>query len=86
MPYLQLGYNCSKQESTGYSPYHLLYARDPYFPSGALMQTLDKKLCFDKVTEEEAARSLAARSKIIKTITPIIANRLAVVQQRDKLR
>ena len=50
------------------------------------MQTLDKKLCFDKVTEEEAAASLAARSKIIKAITPIIANRLAVVQQRDKLR
>ena len=43
------------------------------------MQTLDKKLCFDKVTEEEAAWKLAARSKIIRNITPIIANRLAVV-------
>ena len=38
------------------------------------------------MTEEEAARSLTARSKIIRTITPIIANRLAVVQPRDKLR
>ena len=34
-PYLQLGYNCSRQESSGHSPYHLLYAREllPFWSS-----------------------------------------------------
>ena len=64
----------------------LLTDSDPCFSSEAPMQTLSKKQCLDKVTGEEAAKSLAARSKIIMTITPIIANRLAVVHQRDKLR
>ena len=50
------------------------------------MQTLNKKLCCEKVTDEEEAGSPAARSKIIKTIAPIIANPLAVVQEHDKLR
>jgi transposase InsO family protein len=32
LPWLMLGYNCSPQQSTGFAPYQLLYARSPLCP------------------------------------------------------
>jgi hypothetical protein len=86
LPYLQLGYNCSRQESTGCSPYHLLYAREPHFPSAALALQMAPPLDFSDLSEVAAATELAKRSVAIKVMVPLIANRLAVAQQRDKLR
>ena len=33
LPYVMMGYRMSKQKSTGYSPYFLLYGREPLFQS-----------------------------------------------------
>ena len=86
LPYLQLGYNCSKQQSSGHSPYHLLYAREPHFPSGALAQQMAPVLSFDNLQAADAVIEIARRSAMIKAMVPLIASRLAVAQQRDKLR
>ena len=40
-PYVAMGYIISKQKSTGYSPYFLLYGRQPLFPSS--IQYLEDK-------------------------------------------
>ena len=33
LPYIAMGYRMSKQKSVGYSPYFLMFGRDPIFPS-----------------------------------------------------
>ena len=33
LPYVSMGYRMSKRKSVGYSPYILLYGREPMFPS-----------------------------------------------------
>ena len=43
-------------------------------------------LTFDNLQADEASKELARRSAIIKSMAPLIANRLAIAQQRDKLR
>jgi hypothetical protein len=100
LPYIMLGYNCSKQRSTGVSPYHLLYAREPQFIAATMVQAMSSPVDMDlgaveaegaaAATVPEAARAvwsdLLARSELVKEQTPCVANRLAIAQQRDKLR
>ena len=43
-------------------------------------------ITFDNVQTDEASKELARRSALMKAMVPLIANRLAVAQQRDKLR
>ena len=43
-------------------------------------------ITFDNQQTDEASKELACRNTIIKAIAPLIANRLAVAQLRDKLR
>ena len=52
LPYFQLGYNCSKQQSTGCSPYELLYARKPHFPCPELNKRLAPPINFDDISAE----------------------------------
>ena len=86
LPYLQLDYNCSKLEPSGHSPYHLLYAREPYFPSRALSLQMTRLLNFDNLQADEASKDIACRGAMIQSMAPLIANRFAVALQRDKLR
>jgi len=44
LPWVVLAYNCSKQASTKLAPYHLLYAREPVFPTGAAAQRFEGEL------------------------------------------
>ena len=41
---------------------------------------------FDNLQADEASKELVRRSVIIQSMAPLIANRLAVAKQRDKLR
>ena len=95
LPYLALGYNCSKQQSTGFSPYHLLYAREPHFLAPGVAQRMEAPLNLDKGAVElengdQAAGAvwadLLARMEVVRQQAPCVANRLAIAQQRDKLR
>ena len=97
LPYLMLGYNCSKQRSTGISPYHLLYAREPQFIAPAVAQSMGAPLDLDAgavdpegpdvtATAEAVWADLITRSELVKEHGPCVANRLAIAQQRDKLR
>lgn len=81
--FLSLGYNCSKQASTNVSPYQVLYAREPQFPSPALSQRMAIPV---KLEDPQAAEELVLRGEYLKRLMPTIANNLAIAQHRDKLR
>ena len=90
LPYICLGYNCSKQKSTNCSPFELLYARSPTFPSSvhARMQpviTIPEDET-PEVLAQHAVRSITERSAWLREALPVVANNLAIAQHRDKLR
>jgi hypothetical protein len=87
LPYISMGYNCSKQKSTNVSPYQILYAREPSFPSAVVATNMAVPINFeDPNTQHLAAAELLARSGYLEKVMPIIANNLAIAQHRDKLR
>lgn len=81
--WIALGYRCSPQASTGFSPYELLYARRPVVPP-AIVQSLHAPLCFDSA--ELAAESLLQRAKHVQRICPEAFGNLLIAQHRDSLR
>jgi site-specific DNA-cytosine methylase len=83
LPWVALGYRCSKQSSTGFSPYELLYARQPVFPS-AIQDKMQEPLdCEDQAA---AAASILRRAKWLEERIPVAAANLAAAQHRDTLR
>jgi hypothetical protein len=83
LPWVALGYRCSKQSSTGCSPYELLYARSPVFPS-AVAPKLQEPLNFED--PQAAADSIVRRAQLLKERVPVAAGNLAAAQHRDTLR
>jgi hypothetical protein len=83
LPWVALGYRCSKQSSTGFSPYELLYGRQPVFPS-AVQPKMEEPLDFD--SQEAAASSILQRSAWLKERIPVAAANLRAAQHRDQLR
>jgi hypothetical protein len=81
--WIALGYRCSPQASTSFSPYELLYARRPVVPP-AIMQTVSAPLSFD--SGELAAQSLLQRAKRVQSICPEAFGNLLIAQHRDSLR
>jgi hypothetical protein len=81
--WIALGYRCSPQASTGYSPYELLYARRPVIPP-AVMQQVSAPLSFDD--PEAAAASLLERAKRVQQVCPEAFGNLLIAQHRDSLR
>jgi hypothetical protein len=87
LAYISMGYNCSKQMSTNVSPFQVLYAREPQFPSEAVRERMGVTIAFDDPdTQALAAQELLLRGEYLKRNMPIIANNLAIAQHRDKLR
>ena len=65
LPYVAMGYRISKQRSTGYSPYFLLYGREPIFPS--TIQHLDEGEIDDDPTKlKKFQLELVYRGAILK--------------------
>jgi hypothetical protein len=80
--WVALGYRCSRQASTGFSPYQLLYAREPVFPSGVQQRMQE---CIDFDSKEAAAVSVLRRAELLKQRIPIAAENLKAAQHRDTL-
>jgi len=83
LPWLVLGYLCSIQRSTGFSPYHLLYATAPVIPP-AIRERMLEAVDFDD--PELAAASLLSRATIVKSHLPMALGNLEIAQHRDTLR
>jgi hypothetical protein len=86
LPYLSLGYNCSRQSSTNCSPFQLLYARAPNIPS-AVLDRMVAPLDFDSPDAIAATLDqLLIRAAYIAQAMPTVASNLAIAQHRDSLR
>ena len=88
LPMVVLAYNCSKQSSTKVSPYHLLYAREPIFPSGEVQRHLTPALDFPSgaAGQQLVADDILARAAFVAHATPMIANNIAIAHHKDTLR
>ena len=84
LPYISLGYNCSKQKSTNCSPYQLLYAREPFIPS-PIRERMTPTLDYDTpAVQEQIALELITRAEYLQRAMPTIASNLSIAQHRDK--
>ena len=79
---MALGYRISKQKSTGFSPYFLLYGREPLFPS--TIQHLDETEIDDGPAMIKKLRlDIQKRAADLKEVMPIAMRNNAIAQQRD---
>jgi hypothetical protein len=78
-----LGYQCSRQRSTGFTPYELMFARPPVVPP-AVQDVLKEPLDFDN--PEAAEEDLLLRRQRLEVNCPIALGNLAAAQHRDQLR
>ena len=85
LPYVAMGYRVSKQKSTGYSPYFLLYGRQPLFPS--TIQHVDEQIIDDENTNiRNFQLELKNRGAALREVMPLAMRNMAIAQQRDKER
>ena len=81
--YVAMVYRVSKQKSTGYSPYFLLYGRKPLFPSS--IQHIDGQIIdYENTTIRNFQLELKNRG--LREVMPLAMRNLAIAQQRDKER
>ena len=79
LPYVAMGYRISKQKSTGFSPYFLLYGRQPLFPS--TIQHLDEIPIDDGPTMIKKLRlDIQKRAADLKQVMPIAMRNIAISQ------
>ena len=78
LPYIAMGYRMSKQKAVGYSPYFLMFGRDPIFPSRLREEELDLES-----TAEGLRAFLDRRGQAFKRVMPLAMRNLAIAQQRD---
>jgi site-specific DNA-cytosine methylase len=83
LPWLMIGYRCSPQRSTGFSPYQLLYAQQPVVPP-AIVERMQTPIDFD--SPELAAADLYRRRELVQHMCPEAMSNLQIAQHRDKLR
>jgi site-specific DNA-cytosine methylase/transposase-like protein len=83
VPMVVLGYQCSPQRSTGFTPYELMFARPPVVPP-AVREVCTSPLNFDDQTT--AATDLVLRKQRLQEHCPIALENLAAAQHRDQLR
>jgi hypothetical protein len=83
VPWLLLGYNCSPQRSTGFSPYEMLFAHAPVIPP-AVTERMQEPVDLDSASA--AANSLLQRKELVKRICPEAMRNLQIAQHRDTQR
>lgn len=97
LPWLLLGYNCSPQQSTGYSPYELVFGAPPRLPATARDQmTVPLNLEAGSAApppdpslpgaSEAIAAELLKRGALMQRHVVLAGAHLEVAQQRDTLR
>ena len=81
LPYVTIGYRILKQKSTGFSPYFLLYGRQPLFPS--TIQHLDESEIDEGPAMIKKLRlDIQKRAADLKQFMPIAMRNIAISQQR----
>jgi hypothetical protein len=83
LPWVMLGYNCSKQAATGLSPYELLHAQQPTVPP-AVRPRFEHPVDFDDAAAAE--KQLLQRMELMRRNCAIAGENLAIAQHRDTLR
>ncbi|PNH09248.1 Retrovirus-related Pol polyprotein from transposon [Tetrabaena socialis] len=84
LPELLLGYRCSPQASTRYSPYQLLYGGIVPVVPPAVRERFEQPLDFED--PRAAADSLLQRAEWVRQAYPAAAGNLLIAQHRDTLR
>ena len=79
LPYIAMGYKMSKQKAVGYSPYFLMFGRDPIFTS---RHQPFHELPADP-SDEEMRVFLDHRGQTFKRVMPLAMRNLAIAHQRD---
>ena len=82
VPWIKLGYNCSVQASTKFSPYELLYTHPPLVPPATAERLLEPL----SLNEEDAAATLVQRGQLLRERALVAGANLRVAQHRDTLR
>ena len=83
LQWVLLGYRCSVQAATGFSPYHMLYAQQPTVPP-AVKERLQDPVDFDN--PDTAAEALLQRAQVIRPLCLEAGENLRIAQHRDTLR
>jgi hypothetical protein len=83
LQYTLLGYRCSEQQSTGFSPHYMLHGVHPIVPPAA-RRAFTAPVDLDDT--EQAARFLMERAAALHASMPIAAGNLLIAQHRDTLR
>ena len=81
LPYIAMGYRMTKQKAVGYSPYFLMFGRDPIFQS-RLQLSHEMELDMDP-TAEKLSAFLDKRGQAFKMVMPLAMRNLAIAQQCD---
>jgi len=84
LPWIALGYRCSVQESTGYSPYFLLYGVHPVVPP-AVWEKFRPVVNFE-TNPDRVADVLRDRAKAMRRACAAAGHNLQIAQHRDTLR
>uniref|UniRef100_A0A383VGW5 Integrase catalytic domain-containing protein n=1 Tax=Tetradesmus obliquus TaxID=3088 RepID=A0A383VGW5_TETOB len=83
VPWLLLGYNCSPQRNTGFSPYQMLFVHAPVIPP-AVTERMQEPIDLD--SPSAAATSLLQRKELVSRICPEAMSNLQITQHRDTMR
>ena len=89
LPWRVLGYRCSPQKATGFSPYYLLHGVHPVVPP-AVRERFAYELSFpdaqEEVAQERIADIMTVRALALQQACVMAGGSLAIAQHRDSLR
>lgn len=83
LPRIEMGYRMSRQRSTGYSPYELVYGRAP-IPPAHLRATFDTPL--DVESPDGMWQIMTQRAELLAVTIPAAMANIEVAQHRDVMR
>lgn len=84
LPAIEMGYRLSKQASTKYSPYELMYGRPPVWPAQARAMFEDCMVDFDDPAGVWLL--MTERAEVLAHMVPAALNNIEVAQRRDVMR
>eukprot|EP00873_Tetraselmis_striata_P008858 jgi/Tetstr1/429122/TSEL_019084.t1 len=84
LPYIELGYRCSKQASTRYNPYELVYGRAPVFPAQA--RALFEERAVDFNNPEDMWELMTVRAERLALMVPTAMHNVEAAQHREVMR